>query len=471
VESQSSVARAAADLDQSLTALAKEARTPGEAPVPPTLFPKKVTADANQAGRPREVLQALQADARKREQIQEEVRPSVTAPARSVETPAIKVDPTQQRRGAETTVNREASVAKKKAPASQDSIATPDVPVQLTANDQGQKPISAPVSSTSPGQGSSIFDQLNNKQPGDSHEEAGGLFWPPVDKPASGTEEPLFWSVKTEGFKLPQVVNEKVEGSREAKAPSEPHDVAPTVAAKMPPEIEVPHEIMPGVWTKSAPEIELRHESVPAIQAKTAHEIELPQEITPPDQAEPVRKTELSNEIISTHWPEVEAPYGGMQPEEFVPTEPQQSEVIYKAEIPKGFVPAQRHQTEPVYESYAPEEFAPAAQYQAGPIRCIGCLANMEPGSKFCGECGTMVGAGAQIPACHLCGSPMDPLAKFCGECGSKQIAPIQPIPAVSAAVAPNGANQPFGNGNQPAAPIPPTQRGWVVKLLKYLET
>ncbi|MBQ9956474.1 MAG: SPFH domain-containing protein [Ruminococcus sp.] len=45
------------------------------------------------------------------------------------------------------------------------------------------------------------------------------------------------------------------------------------------------------------------------------------------------------------------------------------------------------------------------------------CGAQLQPGAKFCMECGEKVQSG---PVCAKCGSPLQPGAKFCMECGEK---------------------------------------------------
>jgi class 3 adenylate cyclase/tetratricopeptide (TPR) repeat protein len=47
-------------------------------------------------------------------------------------------------------------------------------------------------------------------------------------------------------------------------------------------------------------------------------------------------------------------------------------------------------------------------------MKCPHCHSENPPGTKFCGQCGTKLGAG-----CRQCGSPMVPGFKFCGECGA----------------------------------------------------
>ena len=45
---------------------------------------------------------------------------------------------------------------------------------------------------------------------------------------------------------------------------------------------------------------------------------------------------------------------------------------------------------------------------------CVTCGASNDPGTKFCGQCGTRLAA-----ACANCGSPLREGARFCGECGT----------------------------------------------------
>jgi uncharacterized OB-fold protein len=53
----------------------------------------------------------------------------------------------------------------------------------------------------------------------------------------------------------------------------------------------------------------------------------------------------------------------------------------------------------------------------AAPVSCPSCSAEVAPGQKFCGECGTNVFAK---PKCSSCGADATPGQKFCGECGNK---------------------------------------------------
>jgi hypothetical protein len=128
--------------------------------------------------------------------------------------------------------------------------------------------------------------------------------------------------------------------------------------------------------------------------------------------------------------------------------------------------------------AYFPQPQAAPVKVPAG-TACPGCAEYLEPGSRFCGECGYRL--EARISACHLCGAPQEPGAKFCGECGSKS----------SPEVTPQGAGQSHSepaafDGGQ-AAPTAamteearqyetylsgqkPTQQAWVTKLKKILD-
>jgi rubrerythrin len=53
----------------------------------------------------------------------------------------------------------------------------------------------------------------------------------------------------------------------------------------------------------------------------------------------------------------------------------------------------------------------------AAPTVCPSCGAEVAPGQKFCGECGTNVLAKPRCPACN---AEVAPGKKFCGECGAK---------------------------------------------------
>ena len=50
-------------------------------------------------------------------------------------------------------------------------------------------------------------------------------------------------------------------------------------------------------------------------------------------------------------------------------------------------------------------------------LKCPKCGATLQPNMKFCGECGTPVGAKN---VCPKCGTENEPGTKFCGECGAK---------------------------------------------------
>jgi hypothetical protein len=97
---------------------------------------------------------------------------------------------------------------------------------------------------------------------------------------------------------------------------------------------------------------------------------------------------------------------------------------------------------------------------------CSTCNADLEPGSRFCGECGTF--QQSRIPACHLCGSPLEPSAKFCGECGSPRVDEAPPVPVTSGGAVPEMNSSEYRA--YLASQEKPTQKNWMVKLLKFLE-
>lgn len=116
--------------------------------------------------------------------------------------------------------------------------------------------------------------------------------------------------------------------------------------------------------------------------------------------------------------------------------------------------------------------YLPPSQPQAPTahgISCPGCSEYLEPGSRFCGECGYRL--ETRIQACRLCGAPQEPGAKFCGECGSKSSSDphaAQPSPELSAQDA-EAAEQSrqyelYLSGQKPS------QQGWVTKLKKILD-
>ncbi len=108
----------------------------------------------------------------------------------------------------------------------------------------------------------------------------------------------------------------------------------------------------------------------------------------------------------------------------------------------------------------------PINQQIQGGISCPGCSEYLEPGSRFCGECGYRL--EIRITACHLCGAPQEPGAKFCGECGSKtaDVAAESPVVAGMSAEEAEQARQyeAYLSGQKP------TQQGWVTKLKKILD-
>ena len=66
----------------------------------------------------------------------------------------------------------------------------------------------------------------------------------------------------------------------------------------------------------------------------------------------------------------------------------------------------------------------PAVPSPAAPLICIGCHAVLEPGTKFCQNCGQLVEAPASS-ACQRCGARLKPGADFCENCGQPARTPV----------------------------------------------
>ncbi|MBS2007449.1 MAG: UvrD-helicase domain-containing protein [Cyanobacteria bacterium SZAS TMP-1] len=96
---------------------------------------------------------------------------------------------------------------------------------------------------------------------------------------------------------------------------------------------------------------------------------------------------------------------------------------------------------------------------------CPGCTTHLEPGSRFCGECGFRL--EVRITACHLCGAPLEPNSRFCGECGS-QLRDKGPSPAM--AVPQPAMSEESQRYETYLSGQKPSQQGWVTKLKKLLD-
>ncbi|MGH2374874.1 MAG: zinc-ribbon domain-containing protein, partial [bacterium] len=62
-------------------------------------------------------------------------------------------------------------------------------------------------------------------------------------------------------------------------------------------------------------------------------------------------------------------------------------------------------------------------------MRCPRCSFDNPAGTKFCGQCGTRLGA-----LCHSCGALNPEGFAFCGSCGASLIAPAPTPPAAPSA-------------------------------------
>ncbi len=79
----------------------------------------------------------------------------------------------------------------------------------------------------------------------------------------------------------------------------------------------------------------------------------------------------------------------------------------------------QRKQEEAQQAERAAEEKQRAEERERDARICKNCGADNEPGTKFCGECGSKLGSPEAL-RCGGCGAENAPGTKFCGECGSK---------------------------------------------------
>jgi len=75
-------------------------------------------------------------------------------------------------------------------------------------------------------------------------------------------------------------------------------------------------------------------------------------------------------------------------------------------------------QAEAEQAAKAAEQKEQAEQQALSERTCPNCGAENEPGTKFCRECGTKLGAPAAV-FCPQCGTKCEPGRRFCGECGA----------------------------------------------------
>ena len=94
----------------------------------------------------------------------------------------------------------------------------------------------------------------------------------------------------------------------------------------------------------------------------------------------------------------------------------------------------------------APLSYRPSRSTLSGPMLCAACGTENEPGSKFCGECGSALAA-----ACPACGTANSPGVKFCGECGSA-LGARAPAPSPRRAPPPSGSWSPSSSPTSSAS-------------------
>jgi predicted nucleic acid-binding Zn ribbon protein len=113
-----------------------------------------------------------------------------------------------------------------------------------------------------------------------------------------------------------------------------------------------------------------------------------------------------------------------------LPAEPAQQSYaaqapVYAAQpVEAQSAPAEFHTSTPVQGEYSfgapvqPVQPAPATP-AASALKCANCGAALNPGTKFCQECGTPAPAPAKR-FCPNCGKELPPEVRFCPECGTK---------------------------------------------------
>jgi DNA helicase-2/ATP-dependent DNA helicase PcrA len=129
-----------------------------------------------------------------------------------------------------------------------------------------------------------------------------------------------------------------------------------------------------------------------------------------------------------------------------------------KAGVPPGVTAPIPQPNMPVY---SPVSEPQVAQTRPAQELCPGCAEPLDPGSRFCGECGFRL--ETKIISCHLCGAPQEGDAKFCGECGSK-LHDNKAAPAAPDAGSPLSTYEGYLSGQKPS------QAGWVTRLKKIVE-
>jgi len=158
-----------------------------------------------------------------------------------------------------------------------------------------------------------------------------------------------------------------------------------------------------------------------------------------------------------------QTPAQAISPEEFYPdgvTVPGPMSSQMARQFPNG-VPAPPAPPQP-QRAHQP---APVVPTGAPGLICPGCTAHLEPGSRFCGECGFRL--EVRITACHLCGAPLEPNSRFCGECGSQM---HDKAPATAAQLQQAAAQTVDQQYETYLSGVKPSQQGWVTKLKKLLD-
>lgn len=297
-------------------------------------------------------------------------------------------------------------------------------------------------------------------------------FFDPASAPP--TSQPVYQSQP-----LDQLIDQSLDQRQEQPQGHEQHSESPYQA----PSVPIPSPTFRPV-TPAAP-VHLQEIVQPGVQAQP------PVPTAPPAQIE---EYDVLADLIPDYQPEAYGQHNSETPAiSALPSQPAAADAVPAADARQAFwntvnsaIKSDPRQvagggvpqgvSAPIPAYFPQPQMAPASL--PGGTACPGCSEYLEPGSRFCGECGYRL--EARISACHLCGAPQEPGAKFCGECGSK----AAPEAVASGNTFVQGEPAPSGPGQAQAAGMSeearqyetylsgqkPTQQAWVTKLKKILD-
>ncbi len=258
-----------------------------------------------------------------------------------------------------------------------------------------------------------------------------------------------------------------------------PARTQPPAQSPLPPQSQIPARTQPPAQSPLPPQPQAPARTPPPAQSPLPPQSQIPARTPPPAQSPlpPQSQIPVRPQMPARPQPLAESP---LPPQSQIPARmPPQAQIPDRPQMPD--MPGSSHG--PVTPAVQ------ASTQRTSQQICPGCKAVLDPGSKFCADCGRAVELA--IPACHLCGAPLPAGAKFCGECGSKLIGPVQDAGVRQGnsrqVTAPTSGPKPVDsksaatrtNASVSGMPVPPhlskatppiNQRGWVDNLMKFLE-